>query len=116
MKGRTDQQFRYEQRRALINSIKIERGCVDCGFRAHPAALDFDHTDPAKKTWTIAGSFCRRWERVLEEIAKCDVRCANCHRIRTHTVDGASGLGTRADLPPSLFDGVVGTYAAGASA
>jgi hypothetical protein len=29
--------------RAYIQSIKMERGCTDCGYREHPAALDFDH-------------------------------------------------------------------------
>lgn len=96
---------RYAERRALIDSIKVERGCVDCGYRAHPAALDFDHLDPAQKTWSIATNWSRRWERLLEEIAKCEVRCRNCHAIRTFTVEGASGRDiVRPEPTPSLFE------------
>lgn len=56
-------------------------GCIDCGYNAHPAALDFDHTDG--KTANI--SELRSMKRVMEEIERhsCVVRCANCHRIKT---------------------------------
>lgn len=56
-------------------------GCVDCGYNKHPDALDFDHTDG--KTRNIGT--LRSMKRVLEEIErhKCEVVCANCHRIRT---------------------------------
>ena len=92
---------RYADRRALIDSIKVERGCADCGYRDHPAALHFDHRDPSKKAWGIATNLSRRWERLIEEIAKCDVRCSNCHAIRTYTVPGASGLPAACDKPAS---------------
>jgi len=57
--------------------------CVDCGA-TDARILDFDHRDPATKTETI-NVLARRgdWDAVLAEIAKCDVRCANCHRRRT---------------------------------
>lgn len=95
---------RYAERRSLIDSIKLERGCLDCGFRGHPAALDFDHTDPAAKSWSIATNLSRSCERLLQEIAKCEVRCRNCHAIRTATVEGANGQGPKAPTPASLFE------------
>ena len=57
--------------------------CVDCG-ETDIRVLQFDHIDPATKTGNISrlvrsGS----WARVLIEIAKCEVRCGNCHRRRT---------------------------------
>jgi hypothetical protein len=70
------------KRKARIDAIKVERGCVDCGYNSHPAALDFDHRPGVQKLFTISQSF-RSWELVEAEIAKCDVRCANCHRIVT---------------------------------
>lgn len=70
--------------RERIAAYLDEHPCVDCG-EADLRCLDFDHRDPAEKlsnvsalVWTHA-----RWERILVEIAKCDVRCANCHRKRT---------------------------------
>jgi hypothetical protein len=72
-------------KRARMNAIKLEQGCVDCGYNADPRALDFDHRDPAEKSFGLGMSkvCAMRWERVEAEIAKCDVRCSNCHRIRT---------------------------------
>lgn len=68
------------KRRALLAELK-DTPCVECGGRFHPAAMDFRHRDPSSKyrrytAWTyVLGT-----ERLLEEVAKCDVICANCHR------------------------------------
>lgn len=69
-------------KRAKLSAIKMARGCADCGYRKHPEALDFDHL--RDKKFSI-GSECFKysWAALMEEIAKCDVVCANCHRIRT---------------------------------
>ena len=57
--------------------------CVDCG-RANPVMLDFDHRDPSEKKGNVSELAMRKpWRLVLVEIAKCDVRCANCHLRRT---------------------------------
>ncbi len=74
---------RAKERRAFINHIKIERGCCDCGFNAHAEALDFDHRDPKSKSFSVSKMCDCSVQRIEEEIAKCDVRCANCHRIKT---------------------------------
>jgi hypothetical protein len=67
----------------IINAIKVESGCVDCGYRDHPGALQFDHRDPSTKSFQISKGLTRSWAAILTEIAKCDVRCANCHVIRS---------------------------------
>jgi len=75
---------RYRLHRAMTDSIKLERGCADCGYNAHPAALDFDHL-PGSKKKTSVSQICS-WKDtavVLAELAKCEVVCANCHRVRT---------------------------------
>ena len=69
-------------RSPVIDAIKMEHGCVDCGYDAHPAALHFDHVDPSTKLFGIAKGLTRSWSAILAEIAKCEVRCANCHAIR----------------------------------
>ena len=68
--------------RSRIHRIKLERGCIDCGYRKHAEALTFDHTRGEKRC-DVSQMMSRRWEHVLEEIAKCDVRCANCHAVKT---------------------------------
>ena len=67
--------------KAWIADYKITRGCVDCGYNAHPAALDIDHMDG--KTADI--SSLKSVAAVEAEIQrhKCVVRCANCHRIKS---------------------------------
>ncbi len=81
---------RRKEHREKLNQIKVERGCVDCGFNKHPAALCFDHEEPTKKKFTIARMTLYSWEKILEEIAKCVVRCANCHSIKTSEKGEAS--------------------------
>ena len=68
--------------KAWLQEIKLARGCVDCGYRAHPAALDFDHVGP--KTFALAWAAATAGrERMIAELEQCEVRCANCHRIKT---------------------------------
>ncbi|MBS1674381.1 MAG: hypothetical protein JSS74_10495 [Actinobacteria bacterium] len=76
---------------AQIEALKLAAGCVDCGYREHPAALHFDHRDPNTKTrelgWYEDRSklFSRtRLDRFLNHVRTyCDIRCANCHAVRT---------------------------------
>lgn len=69
--------------KALIDAYLREHPCADCG-RSDITVLEFDHRDPTNKDSTV-GALARNaeWPRVLSEIQKCDVRCANCHRRRT---------------------------------
>lgn len=71
--------------RALINDYLAEHPCVDCG-EADLVVLEFDHRDRATKSFNVADGLRRvvSVARMLAEIAKCDVRCANCHRRKTH--------------------------------
>ena len=72
--------LRLERTRLLIEYFK-SHPCVDCGER-DPLVLEFDHL--RDKSFDIAaGLIDYSWERILEEIAKCEVACANCHRRRT---------------------------------
>ena len=55
--------------------------CIDCGER-DPVVLEFDHL--RDKSFCIGLELTRRkWQDILDEIAKCEVVCANCHRRRT---------------------------------
>jgi len=85
---------RQQNNRAFMNRYKMFCGCYQCGYKGHPAALDFDHKDPDWKknnrnatTGSERYSGVRRdWgrERIKTEIRQCRVLCSNCHRIKTH--------------------------------
>jgi hypothetical protein len=72
-------------RRNKISKIKLDSGCVDCGYNKHPAALEFDHLPGHTKSFGLGIGYMRSWESVLLEIAKCEIVCANCHRVRTES-------------------------------
>ena len=61
-----------------------EHPCVDCG-ESDPVVLEFDHRETEIKRFAVAQMIERRysWDAIAAEIAKCDVRCANCHRRKT---------------------------------
>lgn len=69
---------------ARVAALK-ERPCMDCGGSFPSYVMDFDHRDPTEKVANIARLIVGgSWKRIQDEIAKCDLVCANCHRIRTH--------------------------------
>ena len=61
--------------------VKMFKGCAQCGYKKHPAALHFNHIDPTKKIGDV--SKMKTWETVKREMRKCEVLCANCHAIKT---------------------------------
>jgi hypothetical protein len=66
---------------AKVRIIKVEKGCLKCGFNTHHAALEFHHRDPEIKKFRLGDSRNYSWKACVEEMAKCDVLCANCHAI-----------------------------------
>ena len=72
-----------EEIRNWVNEVKA-RPCMDCGKQYPYYVMDLDHREGTKKKDHVARMMS--WtgiKKVKEEVAKCDVVCANCHRIRT---------------------------------
>lgn len=67
-----------------LNTIKLASGCTDCGYNVTAIALQFDHVR-GKKEFNLSASHKYPRGRMLIELAKCEVVCANCHMIRTHS-------------------------------
>ena len=69
----------------LLKEYKKTLSCVDCNYsgKDHPEVLDFDHVRGDKKSSICFMKATASFKKVLEEIAKCEVVCSNCHRIRT---------------------------------
>lgn len=65
----------------------LEHPCVDCG-ETDPVVLEFDHRSDKRSAIVDLMRRHARWEEILQEIEKCDVRCANCHRRRTARTRG----------------------------
>lgn len=78
---RASEAARYARNREAIREAK-NRPCADCGGSFPPVCMDFDHRGDKKFNLGQYGK--RSIETLMAEIAKCDVVCANCHRIRTH--------------------------------
>jgi recombinational DNA repair protein (RecF pathway) len=67
----------------LVREAK-SKPCADCGQSYPYYVMDFDHRPGEKKVAEIARLVpTKSIRRIVEEIAKCDVVCANCHRKRT---------------------------------
>ncbi|WP_438856463.1 hypothetical protein [Agromyces sp. M3QZ16-3] len=78
-----------------IGAYLLQHPCVDCGER-DIRVLDFDHrigTEKAGEVMKLAKA-AYSWERVFDEIAKCDVRCRNCHAIVTYERMGSDWRST----------------------
>jgi len=82
-KARKLSKARYASNKAMVNEYRKNHPCVDCG-NADIRVLDFDHRDPAEKSFCISWGYHKRPEQIMKEIEKCDIRCANCHRIKHH--------------------------------
>jgi hypothetical protein len=72
---------RAESRTRWLIEFFRNHPCVDCGEQ-DPIVLEFDHL--RDKVFEVMNQFAsRNWREILDEIEKCDVVCANCHRRRT---------------------------------
>jgi hypothetical protein len=84
-KRRNDKTYRYQKkkRRELKAELIASRGgrCADCGYDTAVAALEFHHRDARSKEFQVSKSSVSRTRR-WAEAAKCDLLCANCHRVR----------------------------------
>ena len=105
MKLTNDDYRKYlrDKRYRRINKYKVSKGCIDCGYNKHPKALCFDHKvredktellDAAKSGANMSTLVCRitptdkvknrqYLKDLFNEIRKCEVRCQNCHSIKT---------------------------------
>jgi hypothetical protein len=84
-----ERRYQYQRKNRHENRMRValhlqEHPCVDCGER-DIRVLEFDHVRGTKlaNISEMIGA-CIAWQRIEAELAKCEVRCANCHRRRTN--------------------------------
>lgn len=80
----------YERGKAYVHAYLKTNPCVDCGEDDY-RVLEFDHVRGVKRM-EISAMRQRAIKSIAVEIAKCDVRCANCHK-RRHFVKGYTWYG-----------------------
>jgi hypothetical protein len=82
---KVSQGYNHQIARMYVNRYLEEHPCVDCGY-SNPMALEFDHVR-GKKLFGIGDAIGAAYPLVtiVNEIAKCEIRCANCHRVRHKT-------------------------------
>lgn len=72
-----------KRRRRLKQLMVDHKGgkCQFCGYSRYIGALDFHHIDPAKKNFKLSmEELYRSWDAITQEMDKCFLVCANCHR------------------------------------
>ena len=80
-KRREEINVRRRRLKAEWDAFKCTLRCTKCGFDHH-AALDFHHEDPSTKEGNVNRYVSNaQYKKAYEEIKKCIVLCANCHRI-----------------------------------
>jgi hypothetical protein len=78
-----NQRKKRELFRRRIAEYLMKHQCVDCG-ESDIRVLEFDHVRGEKKgnVSEMTGANIA-WQRIEAELAKCEIRCANCHRRKT---------------------------------
>lgn len=104
MRGRLKNRKRWERHSALLRQLR-DVPCADCGGRFPWYAMQFDHRDPSTKLGNVPQMAARvSLERLLDEVAKCDIVCTNCHRNRTFMLWRQRGCVVAAASDPSKVE------------
>jgi hypothetical protein len=83
-----------------FEEYKTFHPCTDCSLYYPSCVMDFDHRPGEVKLYEPNGlKNTMNWRKVFAELAKCDLVCSNCHRIRTHARRGAKSMQTLNSLP-----------------
>lgn len=72
----------YLKKREEISQLKLQIKCQKCGYDKCPDALEFHHTNPEEKDYTISQALRlhKSEEEIQNEMKKCVILCSNCHK------------------------------------
>lgn len=76
-RARTKKQ--YQQLVRILRAVQMVEGCYLCGWAGFPEGLDFHHINPKEKKFNIMKGY-KSWPKLMDELVKCVVLCARCHR------------------------------------
>lgn len=81
-KAKRNNKVYTERNQQFICVYLLDHPCVDCG-EDNILVLEFDHL--RNKKFNVSAMITNHnLEKIKKEIKKCEVRCANCHKIKTH--------------------------------
>lgn len=85
--NRKNRRRKYMKYKEWLDALRGNTPCMDCGRLFPPVCMDFDHRPGEIKKACVASLMRSGVSRatVEAEVAKCDLVCSNCHRIRTQT-------------------------------
>lgn len=72
----------YHKVARQLKIYKESLPCKDCGEYYKACQMDFDHLFDKNKNVSLLVGKCS-WEKLSLELVKCELVCANCHRLRT---------------------------------
>lgn len=77
------QRFKAQFRAKMLDYLS-DKSCLFCG-ESDIRVLEFDHIDPSQKLFSISRAIRDgySWQQTIDEIKKCRILCANCHKKRT---------------------------------
>ena len=78
--------------RKLMGIAYLGGKCKRCGGEFHPAVFEFHHKNPAEKEYSPSHALQQSWENFKKELDKCDLLCANCHRMTHHDWENSDGV------------------------
>ncbi len=93
-KARRHHEAARARAKEFTNAIKVATPCADCGRYFPAVCMDFDHLDAGEKE-SCVGTLVNRAhsiKRIAAEVAKCEIVCACCHRLRTQERWAADGI------------------------
>ena len=78
------QKKRRNEWATYMKQVKENTPCMDCDVQYPSYVMDFDHRDPSEKLLKVSSvTMFTSFEKLKQEMEKCDIVCANCHRVRT---------------------------------
>lgn len=79
--------YHVDLRRKKLKMMAVEYkggSCSVCGYKKSYSALTFHHRNPEEKSFNISNPETRSWEKLRNELDKCDILCHNCHSELEH--------------------------------
>lgn len=73
-----------QEKRQWLHELKESSPCTDCGKFYPYYVMQYDHISN-NKVASVSYLTTNSWKKLKDEIAKCELVCANCHAIRTHS-------------------------------